>query len=334
MIRTVVSKARFSLSALAVVAAMSLASGATAKTFAFVDKALNDPFSAPAKDGCEKAAKELGVECIYMGPAEPDEGKQIQMLNDMITRGVDGIAVAALNPKAAARILAKAKQQGIPVVTYDSDLLPEDEGLRATFIGMDNYQFGVELAKKVHEYKPKGGTVCIQSGTPGSVNLDLRVQGVRDYLGGADKAHPVLRLNGENGWTEPPSCPIYNNDNIATSIQQLNDVLTAYPALDALVAVGGWAQYAPSAYRTAIGRVKQRVDSKDLVISFGDAFAPQMPLLKEGLSHYQVGQSPYRMGYEAIKALVDLSNGKTVPAYIDTGFLLCTPDMADTCGKE
>jgi ribose transport system substrate-binding protein len=166
------------------------------------------------------------------------------------------------------------------------------------------------------------------------LNLDLRVQGVRDTLAKVPKDKPVSHLDGQNGWTEVAGCPIYNNDNIALSAQQLNDVLVANPKLDAFIAVGGWAQYAPAAYRKAVERVKARVDAKELVISFGDAFAPQLPLLKDGLSHYQVGQSPYQMGYKAIVALHDLKQGKTVPPYIDTGFVLCTPDMADTCGKN
>ncbi len=307
---------------------------ASAKTFAVVVKTVNDVFSAPIKEGCEAAAKELGDTCYYIGPSVADEGQQLQVLNDMMSKGVDGVAVSALNPKSMARILARLKDSKIPIVTFDSDLLPEDKALRSTFIGTDNYQFGVELAKKVVELKPKGGSVCIQSGTAGSLNLDQRVQGIRDTLGGVAKDKPIARLNGQNGWTEVNGCPIYNNDNISLSAQQLNDVLTSNPKLDAFVAVGGWAQYAPAAYRAAVGRVKDRVDSKDLVISFGDAFAPQLPLLKDGLSDYQVGQSPYQMGYQAIKALDTLTKGGTVAPYIDTGFVKCTPDMADTCGKN
>ncbi len=307
---------------------------ATAKTFAVVVKTVNDVFSAPIKDGCEKAAKDNGDTCYYIGPSEVDEAKQIQVLNDVLTKGVDGLAVSATNPKSAAKIIEKFKAKGIPVVTFDGDLLKENFDLRSAFIGTDNYKFGVELAKKVVEYKPKGGMVCIQSGTAGSLNLDLRIQGVRDTLGGGTSDKPIKRLAGEKGWTEPNGCPVYNNDNIATSVQQINDVLTANPQLDAFVAVGGWAQYAPAAYRKAIGRVKDRVDAKELVISFGDAFAPQMPLLKEGLSHYQVGQNPYEMGYQSIVALKALGEGKEIESYIDTGFVLCTPDMADTCGKK
>lgn len=321
-------------SALVLAAAALAPVQASAKTFAVVVKTVNDVFSAPIKDGCEKAAKDLGDTCYYIGPSEVDEAKQIQVLNDVLTKGVDGLAVSATNPKSVAKVIAKFKAKGIPVVTFDGDLLKENFDLRSAFIGTDNYKFGVELAKKVAEYKPKGGSVCIQSGTAGSLNLDLRIQGVRDTLGGGSADKPIKRLAGENGWSEPSGCPVYNNDNITTSVQQINDVLTANPTLDAFVAVGGWAQYAPAAYRKAIGRVKDRVDAKELVISFGDAFAPQMPLLKEGLSHYQVGQDPYQMGYQSMVALKALSDGKKVEPYIDTGFVLCTPDMADTCGKK
>lgn len=325
---------RIGLTALLAGTVLSGLTPASAKTFAVVVKTVNDVFSAPIKEGCEAAAKELGDTCYYIGPSVADEGQQLQVLNDVMSKGVDGVAVSALNPKSMARILARLKDSKIPIVSFDSDLLPEDKALRSTFIGTDNYQFGVELAKKVVELKPKGGSVCIQSGTAGSLNLDQRVSGIRDTLGGVAKDKPIARLTGQGGWTEVNGCPIYNNDNISLSAQQLNDVLTSNPKLDAFVAVGGWAQYAPAAYRAAVGRVKDRVDSKDLVISFGDAFAPQLPLLKDGLSHYQVGQSPYQMGFQAIKALDTLTKGGTVPPYIDTGFVKCTPDMADTCGKN
>lgn len=306
----------------------------SAQTFAVIVKTVNDVFSAPIKDGCEAAAKDLGVECYYIGPSEVNEAAQIQVINDVLARGVDGIAVSATNPASVAQLLKRIKDQGIPIVTFDGDLLEADAGLRSAFIGTDNYQFGVELAKKVVELKPAGGSVCIQTGTAGSLNLDLRVQGIRDTLGGGTKEAPVSRLAGENGWTEVAECPIYNNDNIALSAQQLNDVLVNNPELDAFIAVGGWAQYAPAAYRAAVERIKDRVDAKELVISFGDAFAPQLPLLKDGLSHYQVGQNPYEMGYQSIVALKDLTEGKTIESYIDTGFVLCTIEQADTCGQQ
>jgi ribose transport system substrate-binding protein len=304
------------------------------KTIGMVFKVLNNAFTPPLQEGCAQAAKDFSVQCIFVGPNEYDEAAEAQMLQDMITRGVDAIAVSAGNPKAIARLLKSAKDANIPVVTFDSDVLTEDAGVRLSFIGTDNYLFGAELAKQVLLTKTSGGTVCIQSGAPASLNLNDRIQGIRDTFAGVDREHPVERLSGQNGWTEPTACPLYNNDDINLAAKQIGDVLTAIPDLDALVAVGGWAQYAPQAYRTAVGIQADRVKSKDLVISFGDNFEPQMPLLKEGLSHYNIGQRPYDMAYGAVKSLLDVLDGKTIPDRIVTGLEVCTPEQADTCGKS
>jgi ribose transport system substrate-binding protein len=317
----------------AVALGVGAAPPAQAKTFAMVFKVLNNAFTPPLQAGCKAAAEKLHVTCTFMGPQEYDEAAEVQMAQDMVQRGVDGLAVSAGNPKAMERVLLLAKQRNIPVVTFDSDVLPQDAGLRATFIGTDNYQFGAKLAELTKQLKPKGGAVCIQSGAPASLNLDDRIQGIRDTLAGVSKSEPVKRLTGQAGWTEPSGCPVYNNDSVQLAAQQMFDVLTANPKLDAFVAVGGWAQYAPQAYRQAVALQKDRVASKDLAIVFGDNFGPQMPLLKDGLSDYNVGQRPFEMAFKAIQALNDLTDGKTVPPSIVTGLEVCTPQDTATCGK-
>ena len=315
-----------------VIAAVSLALASSAgaaekKTIGMVFKVLNNAFTPPLQQGCAQAAKDFNVDCIFVGPTEYNEAQEVQMLQDMIQRGVDGLAVSAANPKAMAKALKQAQEKHIPVVMFDSDVLPEDKDVRLTFIGTDNYSFGAELAKAVLKTK-KGGTVCIQSGAPASLNLNDRVQGVRDTLAGASRENPVKRLTGQNGWTEPEGCPVYNNDDIKLAAQQVNDVFTAQPKLDAFIAVGGWAQYAPAAYKQAVELQKDRVASRDLVISFGDNFPPQMPLLKAGLSHFDIGQRPYDMAYTAVKSLVDVWGGKSLPPMVVTGMEICTPDTA------
>jgi len=306
---------------------------AQAKTFAMVFKVLNNAFTPPLQAGCKAAAEKLHVTCTFMGPQEYNEAAEVQMAQDMVQRGIDGLAVSAGNPKAMARVLELAKQRNIPVVTFDSDVLPQDAGLRATFIGTDNYLFGAKLAELTKQLKPQGGTVCIQSGAPASLNLDDRIQGIRDTLAGVPKTEPVKRLTGQAGWTEPGGCPVYNNDNVQLAATQMFDVLTANPKLDAFVAVGGWAQYAPQAYRQATALQKDRVASKDLAIVFGDNFGPQMPLLKDGLSDFNVGQRPFDMAYKAIEVLNDLTDGKTAPPAIVTGLEVCTPQDTETGGK-
>ena len=133
-------------------------------TFAVVPKNLNNPFFDQAHLGCQKAEKELGGEvvCLFTGPGEHGGGdEQVQVVEDLIAKKVDGIAVSPSNAAAMAAALRDAKKAGIPVLTWDSDVLPADKDLRIAYVGTHNYDIGVNLAKAVQLIKPKGGTICI-----------------------------------------------------------------------------------------------------------------------------------------------------------------------------
>ena len=160
-------------------------------TFALVPKSTNNPFYDQALAGCKKAEAELkgAIKCLYIGPNEHGGGdEQAQIVGDLITKKVDGIAVSPANAAAIAAALQGAKAANIPIITWDSDLLDKDKGLRLTYIGTHNYDIGVNLAKLVMQVKPKGGTICIQSGGAAAANHNERMQGVRDTLAGKKSA--------------------------------------------------------------------------------------------------------------------------------------------------
>ena len=70
--------------------------------FAVVPKAMNNPFFDIARDGCMKRAKELGnVECVYRGPIEHEPATQVQIIQDLITQRVDGLAISVSDVGAA-----------------------------------------------------------------------------------------------------------------------------------------------------------------------------------------------------------------------------------------
>src|SRR5918993_2427358 len=179
------------LMATAAVAVAALAGGVPAQaaeyTFALVPKNMNNPFFDQARDGCKKAEAESNgkIECMYIGPGEHGGGEeQVQVVNDLIARKVDGIAVSPANAAAMGNALKKAKDAGIPVLTWDSDLLDKDKALRIAYVGTKNYDIGVNLAKIAQGLKPQGGTICIQSGGAAAANHNERMQGIRDTLAG------------------------------------------------------------------------------------------------------------------------------------------------------
>ena len=313
-----------------------VAAGAADYTFALVPKNVNNPFFDVARDGCKKAEEELGgkIECLYIGPGEHGGGEdQLQMVNDLITRQVDGIAVSPSNAAGIVSALVQAKAAGIPVLTWDSDLLPENKDLRIAYIGTKNYDIGVNLAKLVQEIKPDGGTICLQTGGAAAANHNERLQGIRDTLGGmSGTTSPGEQLTGQNGWTEVDGCPLYTDDDAARAVQQMEDVLAKYPDLDAYISTGAFTQWNPDAYRSVATKVKDRIDDKSLALVVADTLPMQMDLLKEGLSQGQVGQRPFQMGYETMNFLLGIvEDGKNPEDPTYTGLDVCTPDNADTC---
>ncbi len=329
-------KSLLAAAAVSAIFAFDEASAQDPMVFALVPKATNNPFFDQARDGCKKAEGELGgaIECLYIGPGEHGGGEeQLQIVNDLIARQVDGIAVAPSNAPAMATALRSASEAGIPVFTWDSDLLEQDKDLRVAYIGTKNYDIGANLAKLAQEVKPEGGTLCIQSGGAAAANHNERMQGIRDVLSGTESSEPPgERLEETNGWTEVDGCPVYTDDDFPRSVQQMEDILARYPELDAFLPTGGFPQFVPDAYRNVASQHKDRIDSGSLALIVADTLPVQMDLMNEGLSLGQVGQRPFEMGYTVMYALHDLIKDGTQPedpTY--TGLDVCTPENADTC---
>lgn len=315
----------------AAIAVMAGTSAAADKTLAIVVKAMDNPFFDLVRDGCKKAAGELdGIECLYIGPSTHTEADQLQIIEDLLTRGVDAMAISPSNAPVVAKLL-KRRKPSIPVITIDADVLASDAAVRKLYLGTNNYDLGVRLAEYLQELKPNGGSVCLVLGGPAADNINQRAQGSRDVLSGQKG---IDRLTGQNGWTEIDGCPLYTNDDAALGVQMMTDVLTANPNLDAFILEGGWPQFAPQAYAQMTDLHMDKIKSKKLAIVVSDTLPPQITALKQGRSHVQVGQRPYEMGYRAIYVMKDMLAGKTFDGDIYTGLDECTPTNVDSCLKK
>jgi ribose transport system substrate-binding protein len=324
----------FLLAAGVVLVVAGPASAQDKKTLAIVVKGLDNPFFEQVNLGCQKWQSEnpdSEYQCLYTGPASSaDEAGEIQIIDDLLTRGVAAIAISPSNAPLTANLL-RQRQPDIPVMTIDADLLEQDRDLRLTYLGTDNYQMGVLMAEHLQQLKPDGGTVCLQLGNVAADNINARAAGFRDTIAGQQG---VERLNGEGGWTEVEGCPVFTNDQIDLANQQMADVFTAHHDLDAFILVGGWAQFGPQAYAQVTDQVMGKLESKDLVIVAGDTLPPQIQALRDGRSHAQIGQRPFEMGYRAPAVMIDLIEGKDVEDPIFTGLDECTADNIDSCIQQ
>jgi len=303
--------------------------------FAVVSKEYNNPFFLLSKAGCEDEASSLdGVECLYVGGVEANARLQDEIIEQLVRDKVDGIAVAVIKSDfISQRSVQLAKEAGIPLITYDSDLENKHENLRLAYIGSDNFELGVALGTELKRIRPNGGLVCIQAGVKGSINLQSRIDGVRFALSNqTDKLSIPKRLSGENSWTEYERCPFYSWEDRKRAFNQLKTILDHEKEI-AFIAVGGWVQYYEY-YRKMMKPYQEKIINDELAFIVADATASQRELLKDGYSHINIGQNPYEMGKQAIKTLYNIVKGKEYSKLIYTPLTRCTRNNYMTCTQS
>jgi ribose transport system substrate-binding protein len=295
---------RLVLAALAVMMLATPTRAADKLKFAVVPKAMNNPFFDIARDGCMKRAQELGnVECVYRGPIEHEPATEVQIIQDLITQHVDGLAISVSDVGAVTGVIQAARDAGIPVITFDADA---PGSARQAYIGTNNKDFGRALGDMLVAAQPKAGTYGMVSGGPAAANLNERLEGVREVVNKA-------------GWKEASGSPTFCNDDPALAVQQLNDLTTAHPDLNAVVPVGGWPLFVPEGYRGFFNNNAERFKRGSLVAVAADTLPSELQLLKDGFVAALVGQRPFEMGEKAMDTLLALHEGKPVSPIVYTG---------------
>jgi ribose transport system substrate-binding protein len=286
-------------------------------TFAIVPKSMNNPYFDLSRDGCDAEAKTLGATCVYQGPIEQEPATEVQIVQDMISRHVDGIAISVADASSMSRVIRQARTAGIPVITFDADA-PTSE--RQAYVGTNNGDLGKALGEALIKVHPTPGTYALVSGGPAAQNLSERVDGVRSVLKAA-------------GWTEVGGSPTFCNDDAALGVQQMNDLITANPNLTAIVPVGGWPLFTGEAYKRLAERMKPKMQAGKFAIVSADTLPVEIELLKAGDVNTLVGQRPREMGAKAMDLLMALHQHKQVPAITYVGLDTVTPENAASFGK-
>ena len=144
--------------------------------FAFVSNGVAS-FWTIAAVGVGTAGRDLGVNTEVLMPAE-GIADQKRMVEDLVTRGVQGIAISPIDAENQVGLLNQAATK-TRLITHDSDA-PKSN--RLVYIGMDNYSAGRMCGELVREALPKGGKVMLFIGRLEQDNARLRQQGVIDAL--------------------------------------------------------------------------------------------------------------------------------------------------------
>ena len=143
------------LAAVAAVSLMPAAYAADAYKFALIPKGMDNPYFDLSRDGCMAEAKKIGVTCIYKGPATHEPATEVQIMQDFVTQGVDGIAISVADADSVTGVIKQARDANIPVITFDADA---PNSARQAYEGTDNTEMGRELGRQLIKAHPQPST--------------------------------------------------------------------------------------------------------------------------------------------------------------------------------
>lgn len=197
----------------------------TPVTVGFIPKLDTDPYFQVAKTGAVEAQGEIGGKVVQQAPSQVTAEAQIEFINSMVSQKVDVIAIAGNDKNAVAPALKRAAQQGIKVVSYDSDVA---ESARALFF---NQAKGDSLAEMMLESMGQmigyDGEFAILSGVPTSTNQNAWVAFMKDKL--KDPKFAKMKLVQV----------AYGQESETVNQQQALALVQAYPNLKGIIVPAG-----------------------------------------------------------------------------------------------
>lgn len=292
-------------------AASSLALAAD-KEIAVIVKTTNSDFWQNVKKGANDAVgKTKGFTATFQGAAsETDLAGQVALVENAVNRKVAGIVLAPSDPDALIPAMKKAWEAKIPVVLIDSITSDAGKAYYQSFLATDNKVAGEMSAKTLIDKIGTTGKVAVMSYTAGSGSEIGRVGGFIDYV----KAHSKLQIVG----------PFYSNSQMGTALNQTTDVLAANPDLKGIFGANE-----PTAI--GMGRAITQAGKSGKVVAIGfDGNSDLQGFVRDGTIEAIAVQSAYEMGSLGVKTVVEIVEGKKVPAFRDTGVLMVNKKNIDT----
>ncbi len=281
--------------------------------FAFVTNNSSDFWNIGEK-GLRKAEKDFGVKVDMFRPLKGEVADQQRFLEDIMVQGYDGVAISPINPDAMTEVFNRVAAK-MPLVTTDSDA---PKSGRKVYVGTNNVEAGQVAGKTAtaalaaaHITK---GKVALFVGRMDMQNAIERKQGLDETLGKV----PGLEI-----------LPVFlDHADRALAKKNVEDALARYP--DLVLAIGIWSYNGPCMADAV--RASTRKDKPVLVVF--DEEQETLKAVKDGLIAATIVQRPFEFGYQSVKALKELHDGKTVPPTINTGIRVIDRSNVDAFWSE
>jgi len=266
--------------------------------FVFVNHVTTNPFFVPTQYGAADACKLLGCSYSWTGSESSNVNQMVNAVNTAITSGANGIAVALIDLHAFNAPVEAALKAGIPVVAYNADA-PENK--RLSYIGQDLEKAGEKMGERIVAAVPSGD-VALFIATPGSANLQPRIEGAQKAIKASGK--PITVHTVATGAAVPGE------------LSTIDAYWVGHPSTKGMYAVDGGST-------ESLARVMQKygLAAKGIKAGGFDLTEGTQKLLQEGNIEFTIDQQPYQQGFLPVLQLFfwHVSGSLSGPAEVDTG---------------
>lgn len=267
------------------------------------------------KKGAEDAAAEFGKEwggitVQFDGPKEDtDLMAQVEIINNSVSAGVDGLLIAVSSPTVPHDAIVNAIKAGTNVICVDQMLDPMDAN---AFFGTNCVQMSNDVAKYMTE-KVLDGTGSYAEMMYNMTSL-AAIDRHDGFVKGMTELAPKMKDLGAT----------VTNSDIAGTQTQVTNLIQANPDLKCVFSAND---------RSAIGTLNAfnalGISGK-IALCNVDCNLDTLKAMRAGTIQASALQMPYTQGYEGVKKLLDLFDGKTIDKTGDSGSFLLTKENMDT----
>ncbi|MDR1612566.1 MAG: substrate-binding domain-containing protein [Planctomycetota bacterium] len=249
------------------------------------------------ENGAKKAAADLGVTLDWQGDPSGQESvaKQQACIQTFIDKGYDAIILSALDPSSFAPTLRQAMAEGIKVVTFDADVVPN---ARDAFVnGTTEDEMAIAMFKGLLEEQPAGGVLAIISSDPNASNQNARIEAI-------NKAYNAHKDTLYKNFSFYPNI-IYAGNNQAEADTKVNTLMTQESNLVGVFALSSMAGPAAGKACRDLGKPIGSISIQTISVPVSS-----IDDMESGLIKSVVLWQPYDLGYLAVEYAKGLVEGK------------------------
>jgi simple sugar transport system substrate-binding protein len=265
--------------------------------FTLVNHVTTNPFFTPTQSGASDACKLLGCSYQWTGSQTSNVSEMVNAMNSAVSANVHGIGVSLVDLNAFNAPTTSALNAGIPVVAYNADA---KGNARLAYIGQDLFLSGQEMGQHIAQLVPSGD-VALFIATPGSLNIQPRIDGALDTL----KSHSSIKTH-----------VVATGADVPGELTKIDAYAVGHPSTKGMFAVD-----AGSTQSVAQTIQKHGLRSKGVKGGGYDLTPVTQQLLAADQIDFTIDQQPYLQGFFPILELYlyNITQKLTGTADVNTG---------------